>query len=125
MKKLLSPLVVAIPFIIGCNTDTDHYLASLEMQPAYLEAVDSICFDTSVILNPDGIVSAGEWIVMTDIEGDANLFFYNTRSSVHFPAIRRGRGPGEMLSADCLQKDGNGNIICYDYSSGTDRKSVV
>lgn len=120
---------------VSCIKEKDHFLRTLSLDPVPLEAVDSINIDRFNLFQARNVVALDDgWILLSSVKGDYNLMFLNLYTSEHFFAIRKGRGPGEMIDGSSLHRyedgaafyDGN-NATCVKVSlnKGASGSSVV
>jgi hypothetical protein len=121
MRGLVRSLVVAIIAIaaISCSgsPDRDAYLRSLKLKPEVLTALDSVSLEAYNHFQPNGIVDAADgWFVLSSLQGEYHLLFLNPENDEHFFAIRKGRGPGEIVSGADLHEYA-GNARFYDFTS--------
>ncbi len=120
MKKSFLAIAVIIAAMVGsCQTEQDKYLCTLKMESVPLEYIDSINVDQFNLFQARDIVSFGDgWIALSSVEGDKKLLFLNTETMEHFFAIRKGRGPGEMINGSSLHKYKDGAAF-YDSGNAT------
>ena len=86
----------------------DPYLRDLKIGEQTLSPSDSSDLDMYAYWQPRNVVDThGGWFVISSVEGDYHLLFVNPESGEHFYAIRRGRGPGEIVSGSNLHKSGD------------------
>lgn len=98
----------------SCSSEKDPYLRSLKLEAEPLAAVDSINIDQYNLFQVRDVVKLdGDWLLMSSTGGDYKLMFLNTATSEHFFAIRKGRGPGEMIGGSSLHECG-GRAVFYD-----------
>ncbi len=94
----------------------DPYLRNLKIEEQILSPVDSSDLDMYAYWQPRNVVDThGGWFVISSVEGDYHLLFVNPESGEHFYAIRRGRGPGEIVSGCNLHKSGDA-VRYYDFT---------
>lgn len=114
-------VVVIVAAIVAmttsCNSSGTAYLKSLPLETEPLTAVDMICIDDYAVFSPNCIVKADDsWLLMSTTKGDYRLMFLNPSTSEHFFAIRKGRGPGEMIQGGSLHKSGD-DAVFYDVNN--------
>ena len=114
--SLFTAATVLSAAVISCvETEQNAYLRSLRhIGMTYINPVDSASLsDVEKFLALD-IVKADDWLIMnSDGRSAFHLMFYNLKTSEHFLALRKGRGPGEIIQPACLQKH-DGKILIYD-----------
>ena len=115
---ILSLIIIAGLFsavMVSCSeTDSNAYLRSLRrIGMVAIDPVDSASLsDVEKFLAMD-VVKANDWLIMnSDGRSAFHLMFYNLKTSEHFLALRKGRGPGEIIQTACLQKH-DGKILIY------------
>lgn len=123
MRKALNPILLLIlssGFPIACSTyGNDPYLRTLRLPVEDIQAEDSIALDAYELFSPDAIaVSDGQWIVLSSIQGENNLLFVNPLLEDSFTAIKKGRGPCEMVQGGSLHRSPVGSVLYYDYYEG-------
>ncbi len=105
--------------VISCVKEKDHFLRTLSLAPVPLEAVDSINIDRFNLFQARSVVALdSSWILLSSVKGDYKLMFLNLCTSEHFFAIRKGRGPGEMINGNSLHRYGDGAAF-YDSNNAT------
>jgi len=104
---------------VSCVSSHDPYLRTLRhLKTEIIEPVDSIDVDDYEVFHLNNVVPIDDnWLLMSSTKGDYNLMFLNTETSERFFAIRRGRGPGEIVHGNSLSKSGE-SAIYYDYNGG-------
>jgi len=109
----------SVLLLAACSQNTsDRYLRSLKLEAIQLAAMDSVIIDDSLNVFPFGLVCADEnWVVLEILQSEDHLLFLNTNTGERFFAIKKGRGPGEMLQGDNLQRIG-GEGGFYDMDNG-------
>lgn len=113
VSKLLLIGIIAV-MLSSCSSERDPYLRSLKLNAEPLTAVDSLNIDQFNLFQVRDVVKLdGDWLLMSSTGGDYKLLFLNTATSEHFFAIRKGRGPGEMIGGSSLHECG-GRAIFYD-----------
>ena len=94
----------------------DPYLRDLKTEEQTLSPADSSDLDIYSYWQPRNVVDThGGWFVISSVDGDYHLLFVNPESGEHFYAIRRGRGPGEIVSGANLHKSGDA-VRYYDFT---------
>ena len=94
----------------------DPYLRDLKIGEQTLSPVDSSDLDMYAYWQPRDVVAAGGGLfVISSSNNDHHLLFVNPESDEHFYAIRRGRGPGEIVSGCNLHKSGDA-VRYYDFT---------
>ena len=124
MKSILRPegflkgiFVVFLIAEVSCSRAGDIYLRTLHVGSEYLAVTDSMNIDQFDLFQAGGAVAADNgWVLLSAVQGDYNLLFLDPDTKEHFFAIRKGRGPGEMIRGDNLHRNG-GDVLFYDYSS--------
>jgi len=116
----LIAIVIISMATVSCNSSgKDKYLKTLRMKTESIVPIDSIDIEQFEAYQPDNILKIDDnWLLLSSTKGDYNLLFLNTETSERFFAIRRGRGPGEIVYGVSLHKYGNNNAIYYDYNNG-------
>ena len=117
-KKIIATAVILLAAVVSCTSPyaDDPYLRGLKIREQTLSSVDSSDLDVYGYWQPRKAVEAGDgWFVISSSDNDYHLLFVNPVSGEHFYAIRRGRGPGEIVSGADLHKSGNA-IRYYDFT---------
>ncbi len=116
---ILSLIITAGLFsvvMVSCSeTDSNAYLRSLRrIGMVAIDPVDSASLsDVEEFLAMD-VVKADDWLIMRgDSRATFHLLFYNINTREHFFALRKGRGPGEVIQPTTLVKCENKTLI-YD-----------
>ncbi len=120
MMKSLNSTAAAILLVaaVSCTSKyaDDPYLRDLKIEEQILSPVDSSDLDVYGYWQPMDVVAAGDgWFVISSSDNDYHLLFVNPGSGEHFYAIRRGRGPGEIVSGSNLHKFGDA-VRYYDFT---------
>lgn len=121
MMKFLKTIAAAIfllAAVVSCTSPyaDDPYLRSLKIGEQVIFPVDSSDLDMYGYWQPRDVVNTYDgWFVISSSDNDYHLLFVNPGSGEHFYAIRRGRGPGEIVSGADLHKSGNA-IRYYDFT---------
>lgn len=113
-------MAILIGVAVACTSERDPYLRTLDIGITELVATDSIDLDKFNLFQARDIVPVDdEWILLSSYKDDYNLMFLNTVTNDYFMALRRGRGPGEMIygvSLHAFGKDAayydNGSMTC-------------
>ncbi len=115
----LAGAIVLMLVPVSCTSSKDPYLRTLRLSACHIEPVDSVSIDEYAIFDPYDAISVDDnWLLLSSGKGDYNLLFVNAVTSEHFHAIRRGRGPGEIINGSSLYKVGKSAVI-YDFTGGT------
>ena len=117
-KKIIAAAVILLAAVVSCTSPyaDDPYLRSLKIGEQAISPVDSSDLDMYGYWQPMDVVNTYDgWFVISSVDGDYHLLFVNPGSGEHFYAIRRGRGPGEIVSGADLHKSGNA-IRYYDFT---------
>ena len=117
-KKIIAAAVILLAAVVSCTSPyaDDPYLRSLKIGEQVIFPVDSSDLDMYGYWQPRDVVNTYDgWFVISSVAGDYHLLFVNPVSGEHFYAIRRGRGPGEIVSGADLHKSGNA-IRYYDFT---------
>ena len=117
-KKIIAAAVILLVAVVSCTSPyaDDPYLRSLKIGEQVISPVDSSDLDMYGYWQPRNVVDThGGWFVISSVEGDYHLLFVNPESGEHFYAIRRGRGPGEIVSGGSLHKFGDA-VRYYDFT---------
>ena len=117
-KKIIAAAVILLVAVVSCTSPyaDDPYLRSLKIGEQVISPVDSSDLDMYGYWQPRDVVNTYDgWFVISSVDGDYHLLFVNPVSGEHFYAIRRGRGPGEIVSGADLHKSGNA-IRYYDFT---------
>ena len=117
-KKIIAAAVILLAAVVSCTSPyaDDPYLRSLKIGEQVISPVDSSDLDMYGYWQPRDVVNTYDgWFVISSVDGDYHLLFVNPVSGEHFYAIRRGRGPGEIVSGADLHKSGNA-IRYYDFT---------
>lgn len=115
---MLAAAVMMAVAVSSCSGEKDCYLRSLDLQIDTLYATS--CFNVeecSMFQASDLVTLDDEWVLLSSIQGNYKLLFLNISTKEHFFAIRKGRGPGEVIQGGDLHKF-RGNIHYYDYDNG-------
>lgn len=119
MLQLFAIAAICEAMALSCTgpSENDKYLKSLSLEPELLTAVDSVNIDQFDLFQARAAVAVdGGWLIVSSVQGDYRLLFLNPETSEHFFAIRKGRGPGEMINGSSLHKNGDGAVF---YDSGS------
>lgn len=117
-KKIIAAAVILLAAVVSCTSPyaDDPYLRGLKIREQTLSPVDSSDLDVYGYWQPRDVVNTYDgWFVISSSDNDYHLLFVNPVSGEHFYAIRRGRGPGEIVSGADLHKSGNA-IRYYDFT---------
>ena len=117
-KKIIAAVVILLAAVVSCTSPyaDDPYLRGLKIGEQVISPVDSSDLDMYGYWQPRDVVNTCDgWFVISSVDGDYHLLFVNPGSGEHFYAIRRGRGPGEIVSGADLHKSGNA-IRYYDFT---------
>lgn len=115
---VLTGAIVLMMTSVSCTSSGDPYLRSLRLSVQHIDPVDSVSIDDYAIIDiRDAISVDDDWLLLSTSKGEHALMFLNPVTSDFFMAIRRGRGPGEILSGTNLQKSGDRAVI-YDFNGG-------
>ena len=109
-KKIIAAAVILLAAVVSCTSPyaDDPYLRSLKIGEQVISPVDSSDLDMYGYWQPRDVVNIYDgWFVISSVDGDYHLLFVNPVSGEHFYAIRRGRGPGEIVSGSNLHKSGD------------------
>ena len=115
---ILVSAAMLLAAVVSCTSRyaDDPYLRDLKIGEQTLSPVDSSDLDMYAYWQPRNVVDThGGWFVISSVEGDYHLLFVNPESGDHFYAIRRGRGPGEIVSGSNLHKFGEA-VRYYDFT---------
>lgn len=121
MMKFLKTIAAAIFLLaaaVSCTSKyaDDPYLRGLKIREQTLSPVDSSDLDVYGYWQPRDVVNTYDgWFVISSSDNDYHLLFVNPRGGEHFYAIRRGRGPGEIVSGANLHKSGDA-VRYYDFT---------
>lgn len=120
--NLIRPIIITATcavVMLSCSSEKDAYLRSLGLEVEYLSAVDSVNIEQYDMFQVRNVVVIDdEWILMSTTKGGHKLLFLNMKTSDHFFAIRKGRGPGEMINGNSLHRYGDGAAF-YDSNNAT------
>lgn len=116
-KKIIAAAVLLAAAVSCTSKYADNpYLQGLKIEEQTLSPTDSSNLDMFAYWQPMNVVEASNgWFVISAVEGDYHLLFVNPESGGHFYAIRRGRGPGEIVSGCNLHKSGDA-VRYYDFT---------
>ena len=117
-KKIIAAVVILLAAVVSCTSPyaDDPYLRSLKIGEQVISPVDSSDLDMYGYWQPRDVVNTCDgWFVISSVDGDYHLLFVNPESGEHFYAIRRGRGPGEIVSGGSLHKFGDA-VRYYDFT---------
>ena len=115
---ILVSAAMLLAAVVSCTSKyaDDPYLRDLKIGEQTLSPVDSSDLDMYAYWQPRDVVAAGGgWFVISSSNNDHHLLFVNPESGDHFYAIRRGRGPGEIVSGSNLHKFGEA-VRYYDFT---------
>ena len=115
---ILVSAAVLLAAAVSCTSKyaDDPYLRDLKIEEQTLAPVDSSGLDVYGYWQPMNVVDTyGGWLVISSVDGDYHMLFVNPESGDHFYAIRRGRGPGEIVSGCNLHKSGDA-VRYYDFT---------
>ena len=115
---ILVSAAMLLAAVVSCTSKyaDDPYLRDLKIGEQTLSPVDSSDLDMYAYWQPRDVVAAGGgWFVISSSNNDHHLLFVNPESGDHFYAIRRGRGPGEIVSGCNLHKSGDA-VRYYDFT---------
>ena len=114
-------IAVIIAAIAACSSNKEHdrYLKSLGVKTEILSYADSFNIEQYDMFQVSTAVKMGDdWLILSSSKGDYNLLFVNLAGPEHFFALRRGRGPGEMIQGGSLHKYGEAAFY-YDVNNAT------
>ena len=117
-KKNVVAAAILLAAAVSCTSRyaDDPYLRDLKIEEQILSPVDSSDLDVYGYWQPMNVVDTyGGWFVISSVDGDYHLLFVNPERGEHFYAIRRGRGPGEIVSGSNLHKFGDA-VRYYDFT---------
>ena len=118
MRPMSFSAAILLAAAVSCTSRyaDDPYLRDLKIEEQILSPVDSSDLDVYAYWQPRNVVDThGGWFVVSSVDGDYHLLFVNPESGEHFYAIRRGRGPGEIVSGSNLHKFGDA-VRYYDFT---------
>ena len=116
LKSIAVALLLAAAVSCTSKYADDPYLRDLKIEEQALAPVDSSDLDMYAYWQPRDVVAAGDgWFVISSSDNDYHLLFVNPESGDHFYAIRRGRGPGEIVSGGNLHNSGDA-VRYYDFT---------
>lgn len=119
MKIRISLLaILVIVSACGSGTFNDSYLNSLRIKADELVAADSVSFDDLIVQPSKLVIIDDDWVLMSLRRSDNHLLFLNTKTGDYFPALRKGRGPGEIVQGNSLQRIGEYGLY-YDLDRAT------
>ena len=125
MIKVFAIAAICTAMAMSCTSGTDVYLRSLPCDLEELEAVDSINIDQFGLFQARKVVKINDdWLLLSTTKGNNHLLFLNTKTLEYFYAIKRGRGPGEVVAGSSLQKFGD-DATFYDLNNATCIKILV
>lgn len=108
---------MATILIVSCSFENDRYLKSLSPEVSMLYAVDTVDIEQYDLFQAAKIVFCGDGrMLLSSIVGDYNLLFLDMNTGNWFPAIRRGRGPGEIIQGSSLHMSGE-RVLYYDVNN--------
>ena len=116
---ILSLIITAGLFsvvMVSCSeTDSNAYLRSLRnVDKMIIKPLDSVSLSDIDEFLASNIVKADDWLIMRgDSRATFHILFYNINTREHFLALRKGRGPGEVIQPTTLVKYENRTLI-YD-----------
>lgn len=117
--RLMGITAIGAVMLSSCSPEQDPYLRSLDTTVEPLVAVDSVNIEQYDLFQIHDVVNIDdEWLVMSSIQGDYKLLILNHVTSEHFFAIKKGRGPGEMINGNSLHKYEDG-VCFYDSNNAT------
>ena len=117
-KKIIAAAIFLLAAVVSCTSPyaDDPYLRDLKIGEQTLSPSDSSDLDMYAYWQPRDVVNTYDgWFVISSVDGDYHLLFVNPESGEHFYAIRRGRGPGEIVSGANLHKSGDA-VRYYDFT---------
>lgn len=95
----------------------DDYIKSLEMDVIVLSPEDSLSLERYTEISVDEIVKIDDtWLLLSSRNGTYNLLFLETTEGHGFYAIRKGRGPKEMVNGGNLHLVNN-DVVYYDMTT--------
>ena len=116
LKSIAAAVLLAAAVSCTSKYADDPYLRDLKTEEQTLSPSDSSDLDIYSYWQPRNVVDThGGWFVISSVDGDYHLLFVNPESGEHFYAIRRGRGPGEIVSGANLHKSGDA-VRYYDFT---------
>ena len=125
MIKVFAIAAICTAMAMSCTSGTDVYLRSLPCDLEELEAVDSINIDQFGLFQARKVVKINDdWLLLSTTKGNNHLLFLNTKTLEYFYAIKRGRGPGEVVAGSSLQKFADDPTF-YDLNKATWIKILV
>ena len=116
--KTIAAAIFLLAAVVSCTSPyaDDPYLRGLKIGEQVISPVDSSDLDMYGYWQPRNVVNTYDgWFVISSVDGDYHLLFVNPESGEHFYAIRRGRGPGEIVSGANLHKSGDA-VRYYDFT---------
>lgn len=113
----IATIIAAAAVLYSCSEEQDAYLRTLNIKAEKLEYIDSLNIEQYNLFQAiDNVKIDKDWLLLSASKGDYNLLFVNIVTSDHFFAIRRGRGPGEIIQGCSLHKCGD-DAVYYDVNN--------
>ena len=105
-------------FELSCASGgSDPYLKTLHLDREVLSVVDSVGLDDFYDFSADELLQIDDsWMLLSSQKGLYNLLFLNIESGNGIYAIRKGRGPGEMINGGNLHLRDD-KALYYDMST--------
>lgn len=106
-RSILS-LVFVVSGILFLSCDSSHqddYIRSLRADAVFSEPIDSLCLEAYDEISVDEILAINDsWFLLSSRTGNYNLLFLDAVGKQSFYAIRKGRGPMEMINGGSLHQ---------------------
>lgn len=113
-KKILLFLLL----LSGCAGYPDEYLDSLNLSERHLSPSEIIDLEQSGILLATDLMVYGDWIAVKESQSANYVSLINYRNGDHFVLLRRGRGPGELISPEAFHGEAS-RLMMGDSGSNT------
>lgn len=113
--EVIAAAVMSTAMISCFESEPNTYLRSLRnVDKMIIKPLDSVSLSDIDEFLASNVVKAEDWLIMKgDSRATFHLLFYNINTREHFLALRKGRGPGEVIQPTTLVKYENRTLI-YD-----------
>ncbi len=102
--EVIAAAVMSAAMTSCFESEPNTYLRSLRnVDKMIIKPLDSVSLSDIDEFLASNIVKADDWLIMRgDSRATFHLLFYNINTREHFLALRKGRGPGEVIQQQPL-----------------------